>query len=85
MREYNNNNDQGDCMNYLTTSEMATIWNISRRRIATLCKDGRIPGCILKGKMWLIPESAVKPDDARHEVKGTVTKIQSSRTGYTTT
>ena len=29
-------------MELLTTTQMAEKWNISRRRIATLCKEGRI-------------------------------------------
>lgn len=53
-------------MDYYTTSEMAEKWNISRRRIATLCKEGRIDGAILKGKTWLLPADAQKPDDPRH-------------------
>ncbi len=52
-------------MEFLTTTEMADKWNITRRRIATLCKEGRIKGAILKGKTWLIPEDAEKPDDPR--------------------
>lgn len=52
-------------MNYLTTSEMAQKWNISRRRISTLCSSGRIEGAVLKGKTWLIPEDAKKPVDPR--------------------
>lgn len=52
-------------MDYLTTTEMSEKWNISRRRIATLCKEGRISGAILKGKTWLIPSEAEKPDDPR--------------------
>ena len=56
-------------MELLTTTEMSKKWNISRRRIATLCKEGRVPGSVLKGKTWLIPDNAEKPDDARHNVK----------------
>lgn len=37
-------------MEFLTTTEMAEKWNITRRRIATLCKEGRIEGAVLKGK-----------------------------------
>lgn len=53
-------------MKYLTTSEMSEKWNISRRRIATLCKEGRIKGAILKGRIWLVPANAEKPEDGRH-------------------
>ena len=56
-------------MNFLTTTEMAKQWNISRRRIATLCRDGRIAGAVLKGRTWLIPEDAEKPDDPRRARK----------------
>ena len=52
-------------MEYLTTSEMAEQWNISRRRVDVLCGEGRIEGTIKKGKMWLIPMDAKKPEDGR--------------------
>ena len=52
-------------MDYLTTSEAAEKWNISRRRVTVLCSTGRIPGAIQKGAMWLIPKNAKKPEDGR--------------------
>lgn len=52
-------------MELLTTSEMAKKWDISRRRVTTLCIEGRIEGAILKGNTWLIPENTEKPDDPR--------------------
>ena len=52
-------------MELLTTSEMAKKWDISRRRVTTLCTGGRIEGAILKGNTWLIPENTEKPDDPR--------------------
>ena len=52
-------------MELLTTSDMAKKWDISRRRVTTLCAEGRIEGAILKGNTWLIPENAEKPDDPR--------------------
>lgn len=52
-------------MEYLTTAEQAEIWRISQRRVAILCKEGRIEGAVLKGKTWLIPEGTKKPDDPR--------------------
>lgn len=52
-------------MELLTTSEMAKKWDISRRRVTTLCAERRIEGAILKGNTWLIPENAEKPDDPR--------------------
>ena len=52
-------------MELLTTSEMAGKWDISRRRVTTLCIQGRVEGAILKGNTWLIPENAKKPEDPR--------------------
>lgn len=37
-------------MDFLTITEIAEKWNISRRRVITLCREGRIKGAILKGK-----------------------------------
>ena len=52
-------------MEYLTTAELSKIWNISQRRIAILCKEGRVNGAILKGKTWLVPSTSKKPVDPR--------------------
>lgn len=56
-------------MEYLTTSEIAEKWNVSRRRVSTLCAEGRIDGAVHKGNLWLIPEGAEKPEDPRHNTK----------------
>ena len=29
-------------MEYVSTSEIAKIWDISRRRVTTLCREGRV-------------------------------------------
>ena len=52
-------------MEFLSTSEIAEKWNISRRRVTTLCIQGRIEGAVHKGNMWLIPEDAKKPENPR--------------------
>ena len=52
-------------MDYLTTMEMSKEWGISSRRIAVLCEQNRINGVIKKGKTWLIPKDAEKPEDKR--------------------
>ena len=54
-------------MEYLTTTELSKLWNLSSRRIGVLCTEGRIDGAIKKGKMWLIPINAEKPPDARYK------------------
>ncbi len=56
-------------MNFLTTAEFAKLWNISQRRVAIYCKEGRINGAVLKGKIWLIPENTKKPVDPRRVQK----------------
>ena len=56
-------------MNFLTTAEYAKIWNISQRRVAIYCKEGRIAGAVLKGKSWLIPENTQKPEEPRRVQK----------------
>lgn len=56
-------------MEYLTSSEIAKIWGISSRRVTLLCNEGRVEGAVKKGIMWLIPETAQKPDDPRRSKK----------------
>lgn len=56
-------------MGYLTTSEIAEKWGISRRRVTTLCREGRLEGAVLKGKTWLVPEDTAKPNDLRKKIE----------------
>lgn len=56
-------------MEYLTSIETAERWGISARRVALLCSEGRVKGCIKKGKTWLIPDNAEKPTDPRRARK----------------
>lgn len=57
-------------MEYLTTAEFSKIWKISQRRVAIYCKEGRIQGAVLKGKIWLIPRETKKPEDPRKSKRG---------------
>ena len=52
-------------MELLSTSEIAEKWNVSRRRVTTLCIEGRIEGDVHKRNMWHVPEDAKKPTDPR--------------------
>lgn len=52
-------------MAYMTAKEAALKWNISERRVRTLCKKGRVAGATHMGWVWSIPEDADKPEDAR--------------------
>ena len=48
-------------MNYLTSKEIATKWNMSDRSVRNYCATNRVSGAYLDGKTWMIPEDAVKP------------------------
>lgn len=50
---------------YMTANEAAEKWNISHRRVLTLCKQNRISNVAMLGNMWIIPINAQKPEDAR--------------------
>ena len=50
---------------YITTKEASEKWNISRRRVNTLCQEGKIPNVARVGNMWLIPSDSTKPLDGR--------------------
>ena len=52
-------------MKYISAMEAADRWNLSRRRIITLCNSGRIDGAQKAGATWIIPDNAQKPSDAR--------------------
>lgn len=52
-------------MEYSTSEETAQKWNISARRVTTLCKAGRIDGLIQKAGVWLIPADAQKPESMK--------------------
>ncbi|HIT68059.1 MAG TPA: AAA family ATPase [Candidatus Merdisoma merdipullorum] len=48
----------------LTVKEAAKQWKITERRVAALCRDGRIPGACKQGRSWRIPSCAEKPSDS---------------------
>ena len=52
-------------MAFLSAKEIGERWGISPRRVAVLCKTGRINVAQLVGSYWIIPEDAEKPVDAR--------------------
>ncbi|WP_270580801.1 Fic family protein [Butyricicoccus sp. OF27-2pH9A] len=59
-------------MNYLSVAETAKKWNISERSVRNYCAQERIPGAVLIGKTWHIPENMGKP--ARSNGKKTPVK-----------
>lgn len=50
---------------FMTANEAAEKWNISHRRVITLCSENRIENAAMLGNMWIIPIEAKKPEDAR--------------------
>lgn len=49
-------------MKLLSVKDMAKKWGVSERSVRGYCAADRIPGAVLSGKTWKIPENAVKPD-----------------------
>ena len=52
-------------MNYISAQQAADKWGISKRRVQTLCANQRIHNAARIGNMWVVPETANKPADAR--------------------
>ena len=55
---------------YMTAQEAAEKWNATLRWVQRLCKENRIEGVISINRVWLIPQKAVKPADARCKNEG---------------
>ena len=55
-------------MGFMTSVEAGEKWNLSKRRVAILCAEGRVPGAEKKANVWLIPDDAEKPVDARIKI-----------------
>lgn len=52
-------------VDYMTIQEAADAWEITPRRVQTLCSSGRIAGAEKFGRQWAIPATCEKPADAR--------------------
>lgn len=52
-------------MEYMSITQASEKWNLSKRRINTLCLQNRIPRVTRIGTTWAIPVDAEKPRDAR--------------------
>ena len=49
-------------MNLISVSECAAKWGVAERTVRNYCAHDRIPGAVLKGKTWWIPEDAERPE-----------------------
>jgi len=52
-------------MDYMKIEELAKKWNVSPRRIQTMCAQGKIDGAVRFGRDWLIPKDVKRPVDGR--------------------
>ena len=66
-------------MEYIKVSKAAEKWGISARRIRVLCAEGKIPGVIRKGNLYMIPENAPKPLDGRRTRTGVLAEVEAKR------
>lgn len=61
-------------MNFISAQQAADKWGISKRRVQILCAGQRIPDAVRIGNMWVVPENAQKPADARIKFPATMRK-----------
>ena len=52
-------------MEYISVNEAASQMEVSVRRIQQMCKSGKIPGAIKKGRSWMIPTGEEKDTPAK--------------------
>ncbi len=52
-------------MEFMSAREAAEKWGVSQRRVAVLCTENRVKDAVMVGNMWIIPNTAEKPTDAR--------------------
>ncbi|MBK6087641.1 AAA family ATPase [Ruminococcus difficilis] len=49
----------------MTVKQASEEWGIFDSRITKLCREGKIPGAVKKGKSWEIPKGTPRPEDHR--------------------
>ena len=59
----------------MNAKQAAEKWNISDRRVRTLCINGQIEGAYRIGKIWYIPDGTDKPKDGRIKAKESLTAL----------
>lgn len=63
-------------MEYIKVSKAAEKWEISARRVRILCAEGKIPGVIRNGNLYMIPSDAEKPRDGRYKTPSIFEEIE---------
>lgn len=59
-------------MKYINVNQAAEKWKVSERSVRNYCAQGKIPGAVLNGKTWKIPENSEKPQ--RKQRAGKISK-----------
>ncbi len=72
-------------MEYIDVHSAAKKWDMTERRVTSLCRDGRIIGAKKIGKFWYVPNTATKPLDARTReyTEKSNESVNTERIGYT--
>lgn len=52
---------QGDM---LTTPEVAELLDVSPKWVSELCRQGRVPGAVQRGRFWFVPFESVNNIEA---------------------
>jgi len=60
---------------YITVEEAARNMNLSERSVRNYCAGERIPGAVMIGKTWYIPEDTVKPDRLNRHTEPAMTLL----------
>ena len=63
-------------MEYIKVSKAAEKWELSARRVRILCAEGKIPGVIRNGNLYMIPSDAEKPRDSRYKTPSIFEEIE---------
>lgn len=63
-------------MEYIKVSKAAEKWKLSARRVRILCAEGKIPGVIRNGNLYMIPSDAEKPRDGRYKTPSIFEEIE---------
>lgn len=50
---------------YITVQQAAEKWGVTPRQVQILCKGNRIKGASRMSRVWIIPEDAQKPTNAK--------------------
>ena len=66
-------------MEYIKVSQAAKKWGISPRRVRVLCAEGKVQGAVRNGKLYMIPENAIKPADGRLTKTNILTEIENKK------